>query len=35
MLILKKNGPMDGEGIKLWLEKVGYKHPGDLKNQLY
>ena len=29
MLILKE-GWMDGEGMKLWLEKVWSKHPGGL-----
>jgi len=30
------NGLMDGEGMKLWLEKVWSKHPGGLlKNHLY
>ena len=26
-------GWMDGEGIKLWLEKVWSKHPGGLLNK--
>ena len=29
-MFIPKDGWMDGEGMKLWLEKVWSKHPGDL-----
>jgi len=33
-MFILKDGWMDGEGMKLWLEKVWSKHPGGLLKKL-